>query len=151
MGVIKNTRMALQASISLIWLFRTRQVGLGTELSVKHQSIQASCRGQKKEVPHHKHTADNKSEEYRPSSFFLLLSTSPLREGRFYGLASPETLLTNVTLDIWTNDYGTWTFFSQPHCTAWGILVPQSGIQPGLAVKMLSPNHWTTREFPEHF
>ena len=74
MGVTKNTHMVLQASISLIWLFRMRQVGLGTELSGKHQSIQASCRGQKKDVPHPKHTADNKSEEYGPSSFFTFIN-----------------------------------------------------------------------------
>ena len=33
--------------------------------------------------------------------------------------------------------------------TACGILVPGPGIEPGpSAVKALSPNHWTTREFP---
>ena len=87
----KTPVIALQASISLIWLFWMRQAGLGAELSGKHQPTQASCQGQKQEVPHHKHTADDKSEDYRPSSF-LLLSTSPLREGGFHGLASPETL-----------------------------------------------------------
>ena len=37
-------------------------------------------------------------------------------------------------------------------CTACGIVGPQLGIQPGLsAVKVLSPNHWTTREFPAKY
>ena len=32
---------------------------------------------------------------------------------------------------------------------AYGILVPSSGTEPQpLVVKVLSPNHWTTREFP---
>ena len=32
---------------------------------------------------------------------------------------------------------------------AFGILVPQPGIEPGpLAVEALSLNHWTAREFP---
>ena len=32
---------------------------------------------------------------------------------------------------------------------ACGTLVPQPGIEPGSpAVKALSPNHWTVREFP---
>ena len=36
-----------------------------------------------------------------------------------------------------------------PHCTAYGILVPWPGIKPrSSAAKALSPNHWTTREFP---
>ena len=36
------------------------------------------------------------------------------------------------------------------HCVACGILVPQPGIEPrAMAVKALTPNHWTTREFPE--
>ena len=40
-------------------------------------------------------------------------------------------------------------FFFWPLCTACGILIPQAGIEPGpLAVKAPSPNHWTTREFP---
>ena len=35
------------------------------------------------------------------------------------------------------------------HHMAFGILVPWLGIEPGsLAVKVASPNHWTTREFP---
>ena len=34
-------------------------------------------------------------------------------------------------------------------CVAYGILVPQPGIEPGApAVRVLSPNHWTAREFP---
>ena len=33
--------------------------------------------------------------------------------------------------------------------TACGILVPRPGIEPGpLAVKVRSPDHWTSREFP---
>ena len=39
-------------------------------------------------------------------------------------------------------------FFFWLHHAACGILVPQPGIKPGLpAVRVLSPNHWTTREF----
>ena len=35
-------------------------------------------------------------------------------------------------------------------CLACGILVPGPGIEPApSAVKAQSPNHWTTREFPE--
>ena len=35
------------------------------------------------------------------------------------------------------------------HCAACGILVPWPGIEPRLlAVRVLSPNHWTAREFP---
>ena len=35
------------------------------------------------------------------------------------------------------------------HCAAWGILVPQPGIEPvAPAVEAQSPNHWTAREFP---
>ena len=37
-----------------------------------------------------------------------------------------------------------------PYHIACEILVPQLGIEPqSLVVKALSPNHWTTREFPE--
>ena len=33
---------------------------------------------------------------------------------------------------------------------ACGILVPQPGIEPvPLAVEVQSPNHWTTRKFPD--
>ena len=39
--------------------------------------------------------------------------------------------------------------FFHPHCTAPGLLVPQSGTEPGpLAVKVQSPNPWTTSEVP---
>jgi hypothetical protein len=35
-----------------------------------------------------------------------------------------------------------------PHCSACGLLVPQPGIEPRpSAVRVLSPNHWITREF----
>ena len=38
--------------------------------------------------------------------------------------------------------------FSWPHQMACGILVPRPGVEPvPLAVKMLSPNHWTSSEF----
>ena len=38
-------------------------------------------------------------------------------------------------------------FFSLAVSVARGILVPQSGIEPGpLAVEVQSPNHWTIRE-----
>ena len=40
-------------------------------------------------------------------------------------------------------------FFFWPHRKACGISVPQSGIEPApSAVKVQSPNHWTSREFP---
>ena len=39
-------------------------------------------------------------------------------------------------------------FFFWLCCMACGILVPQPGIKPRpMAVKALSPNHWTAREF----
>ena len=39
-----------------------------------------------------------------------------------------------------------------PHRAAWGILVPRPGMEPvPRAVAVRSPNHWTTREFPEGF
>ena len=39
-------------------------------------------------------------------------------------------------------------FLFWPHLKAYGILVPQPGIEPGLlAVKAWSPNHWTARAF----
>ena len=42
------------------------------------------------------------------------------------------------------------TFFFWLHHAACGILVPPPGIEPGpSAVKALSPNHWTAREFPQ--
>lgn len=35
-------------------------------------------------------------------------------------------------------------------CMVCGILVSQLGMEPGApAVKVLNPDHWTTREFPE--
>ena len=37
-----------------------------------------------------------------------------------------------------------------PSSVACGILVPRPGTEPGpSAVRVWSPNHWTTREFPE--
>ena len=41
-------------------------------------------------------------------------------------------------------------FFFWPHCLAYGMLIPQPGIEPKdfTAVKVSSPNRWTTREFP---
>ena len=41
------------------------------------------------------------------------------------------------------------SFFFWPHLEAYGILVPQPGIELGpSAVKAPSPNHWTIRKFP---
>ena len=41
-------------------------------------------------------------------------------------------------------------FIFWPHLAACGIFVPQLGVEPApLAVKTQSPNHWTSREFPE--
>ena len=41
-------------------------------------------------------------------------------------------------------------FFFGLCCAACGILIPRPGIKPvPPAVKARSPNHWTTREFPE--
>ena len=40
-------------------------------------------------------------------------------------------------------------FFFWLHHTACRIIAPQPGTEPGpLAVRLQSPNHWTTREFP---
>ena len=40
-------------------------------------------------------------------------------------------------------------YFFWPCLAVCGILVPQPGIEPGpTAMKALSPNHWTAREFP---
>ena len=42
-----------------------------------------------------------------------------------------------------------WTFLFSPCHMAYGILVPQWGIEPApSAVKAWSPDHWTAREFP---
>ena len=44
---------------------------------------------------------------------------------------------------------GTSLFFL-PHCTACGIFVPQPAIESrSSAPRAQSPNHWSTREFPE--
>ena len=41
-------------------------------------------------------------------------------------------------------------FFFWPCSVAYGILFQQPGIEPRpSAVKVLSPNHWTTKEVPE--
>ena len=41
-------------------------------------------------------------------------------------------------------------FIYWPCCMACGISVPPPGIEPRpLAVKVPSPNHWTSREFPK--
>ena len=43
-------------------------------------------------------------------------------------------------------------FFFGLHCVAYGISVPQPGIEPTpLAVELWSPNHWTAREFSGTF
>lgn len=43
-------------------------------------------------------------------------------------------------------------FIFWPHCMAYGILFPQPGIGSGSsAVKALSHNHWTTRDFPKRY
>ena len=40
--------------------------------------------------------------------------------------------------------------YIRPRRAACGILVPQPGIEPvPPAMEARSPNHWTTREFPE--
>ena len=40
--------------------------------------------------------------------------------------------------------------FFGPHLEACMILVSRLGMEPGApAVKVLNPDHWTTREFPE--
>ena len=42
--------------------------------------------------------------------------------------------------------------FFWPYCEACGILIPWPVTEPQpSAVKVLSPNHWTTREFPSLF
>ena len=41
-------------------------------------------------------------------------------------------------------------FFFWPHCAAYGIIVPQPGIEPSPpAVEAQSLTHWTARELPE--
>ena len=56
----------------------------------------------------------------------------------------------NLVADFLWNFLSVVYFFCPRHA-ACGILVPRPGIKPGpMAVKALSPNPWTTREFP-HF
>ena len=44
------------------------------------------------------------------------------------------------------------TELNWPCCAAFGILIPWPEIKPGpRTVKALSPNHWTTKEFPANF
>ena len=60
-------------------------------------------------------------------------------------LASPYLNNNKTYILFFFNFY----FFFWSHCTACRILVPRPGIEPRpTAVKVLSPNHWTTREFP---
>ena len=40
-------------------------------------------------------------------------------------------------------------FFFWPHLLACKISFSQPGIEPMSSVKTLSPNHWTSREFPK--
>ena len=40
--------------------------------------------------------------------------------------------------------------FFWPWQVASGILIPRPGFKPVPEVEAWSPNHWTTREFPEH-
>ena len=43
-------------------------------------------------------------------------------------------------------------FFFRSHCLAWGILIPQPGIEPrSPALGVRSLNHWLTREVPSSF
>ena len=43
-------------------------------------------------------------------------------------------------------------FYFGPHCAAYGILVPDQGIEPmSPAEEVQSPNHWTTRKLPSFF
>ena len=39
-------------------------------------------------------------------------------------------------------------FYFWPCCKACGILIPWPGIEPNLAVRVSSLNHWTTKGFP---
>ena len=49
----------------------------------------------------------------------------------------------------WSPLLGSHTFLWPHHHTACEILVSNQGVNPGFsAVKVLSPNHWTSREFP---
>ena len=55
---------------------------------------------------------------------------------------------TKVEALIMESSPGQIFFFFWPYCTAYGILVPQTGIKPGpQAVKAQNFNHWTAREF----
>ena len=43
-------------------------------------------------------------------------------------------------------------FLIWPYCGAWGMLLPEPGIERGpLAKEVQNPNHWTTRKFPKCF
>ena len=63
------------------------------------------------------------------------------------------TLITNFSKYIKKSFSAVKTLFCccfWPHCTAYGILVPQPEIKPRVpAVREMSANHCTTREFPE--
>ena len=87
----------------------------------------------------------------------------PLQDKFFWLSRSPASSLTSTTQEFasaavtplnWPllshpRSYLYLFFFFWPHCVACGILVPQPGIEPvPSAVKVLSPNHWTSREFP---
>ena len=50
----------------------------------------------------------------------------------------------------WIYIVGFITFFFLPHRVACRILVPRPGIEPvSPAMEAQSPNHWTSREFPD--
>ena len=53
------------------------------------------------------------------------------------------------TRQLWIlGDYNWALYFFWPRNVACGILVTYQGLNRGLAVKVHSPNHWTTRELP---
>ena len=61
-------------------------------------------------------------------------------------------LNTSFLMTFWHYSNILLIFSFWPHCTAYSILVPQTGIDPRApAVGVQNPNHWTAREVPPIF
>ena len=59
---------------------------------------------------------------------------------------------TNLAISFSGNCQSPFFFFFRPYPVACRILVPWPGIEPrSSTVKVWSSNHWSTREFPNHF
>ena len=66
----------------------------------------------------------------------------------FYGQVPGEAFFASVLAEFTRGELLSFFFF-WPRCAACGILVPRPGTEPRpTAVKVWSPNHWTTRESP---